>query len=60
MAPKRKWTRSHPKSLDVPAISDPDNILKQSKSLKKLGSVKLFLLPPSKEFTSWKEELVEP
>jgi hypothetical protein len=44
----------------VPVVSDPEKILKQSKSLKKLGSEKLFLLPPFEESTSGKEEFVEP
>jgi hypothetical protein len=60
MAPKRKGTRAHPKSPNVPTISDPEKILKQSKSLKKLGSKKLFLLPPAEESTLGKEEFVEP
>jgi hypothetical protein len=44
----------------VPVVSDLEKILKQSKSLKKLGSEKLFLLPPTKGSTSGKEEFVEP
>ena len=44
----------------MPDVSDPEKILKHSKSLKKLGSEKLFLLPPSEESTLGKEEFVEP
>jgi hypothetical protein len=43
----------------VIAALDPENILKQSKALKKLVSKKLFLLPPFEESTSGKEKLVE-
>jgi hypothetical protein len=43
----------------VHVVSDPENILKQSKTLHKSVSEKLLILPPSEESTSVKEEFVE-